>query len=139
MNLDHCINYLLTGAQHKVFQEMKKELEQYDLTPIQYGVLKCIWQLDLHTPKEIADYLGIENSTISGILDRMEKKDFIEREIDRDDRRFIYVNLTEQSKSLEAPVNKTVENVNHAVLKDFTKEEAELLRNMLKKLISFEE
>lgn len=138
MNLDQCINFLLTGAQHKVFQEMKKELEQYDLTPIQYGVLKCIWQLNLHTPKEIADYLGIENSTISGILDRMEKKELIQREIDKDDRRFIYVNLTESSKALEKPVNKTVEEVNHTVLAGFSDKEAEDLRNMLKRIIDLE-
>lgn len=138
MNLDQCINFLLTGAQHKVFQEMKKELEQYDLTPIQYGVLKCIWQLNLHTPKEIADYLGIENSTISGILDRMEKKELIQREIDKDDRRFIYVNLTESSKALEKPVNKTVEEVNQTVLAGFTDKEAEDLRNMLKRIFDLE-
>ena len=135
MNLDQCINFLLTGAQHRVFQEMKKELEQYDLTPIQYGVLKCIWQLDLHTPKEIADYLCIENSTISGILDRMERKNLIERKIDRDDRRFIYIDLTETSKSLEQPVNKTVEEVNHTILADFSDKDAEALRNMLRKIM----
>lgn len=138
MNLDQCINFLLTGAQHRVFQEMKKELEQYDLTPIQYGVLKCIWQLDLHVPKEIADYLGVENSTISGILDRMEKKDLIERKIDKDDRRFIYVDLTKASRDLEAPVNKTVEEVNHTVLKAFSEKEAAELRKMLRKLIDLD-
>ena len=134
MNLDQCINFLLTGAQHRVFQEMKKELEQYDLTPIQYGVLKCIWQLDLHTPKEIADYLSIENSTISGILDRMEKKELIERKIDKDDRRFVYIDLTKEGKALEAPVNKTVEEFNHKILSDFSEKEQAQLRDMLRRL-----
>ena len=31
MNLEECINFLLTGAQHRVFQEMKNELKVYDL------------------------------------------------------------------------------------------------------------
>ena len=53
--LKDCINYLLTGAQHTVFQMMKKELKIFDITPIQYGVLKCIWEYDLHNPKEIAE------------------------------------------------------------------------------------
>ena len=139
MNLDQCINFLLTGAQHKVFLEMKKELEQYDLTPIQYGVLKCVWQLDLHNPKEIAEYLSIENSTISGILDRMEKKNLIVRNIDPDDRRFIRVDLTDAGQSLEIPVNKTVEEVNKAVLSDFSEKEQDQLRNLLKQLIGMEE
>ena len=135
MNLDQCINFLLTGAQHKVFQDLKKELEQFDLTPIQYGVLKCIWQMDLHNPKEIADYLGIENSTISGILDRMEKKELIERDIDKEDRRFVRIELTKSGKDLEEPVNKTIESFNKEALSIFSKEEASQLRNMLLKLM----
>ena len=138
MNLDQCINFLLTGAQHKVFQDLKKELEQYDLTPIQYGVLKCVWQLEFHNPKEIAEYLGIENSTISGILDRMEKKELIERKIDKDDRRFVYIDLTESGKALEEPVNKTIEDFNKEVLSIFTEKEAEDLRAMLRKLFMTE-
>ncbi len=138
MNLDQCINFLLTGAQHRVFQELKKELEQYDLTPIQYGVLKCIWQLDLHTPKEIAEYLSIENSTISGILDRMEKKGLIERKIDREDRRFVYIDLTKAGKDLEDPVNKTIEDFNTEVLSIFTEKEASALRDMLRRLFMAE-
>ena len=138
MNLDQCINFLLTGAQHRVFQELKKELEQYALTPIQYGVLKCIWQLDLHTPKEIAEYLSIENSTISGILDRMEKKGLIERKIDREDRRFVYIDLTKAGKDLEDPVNKTIEDFNTEVLSIFTEKEASALRDMLRRLFMAE-
>lgn len=138
MNLDQCINFLLTGAQHTVFQGLKKDLEQYDLTPIQYGVLKCIWQLDLHNPKDIAEYLGIENSTISGILDRMEKKDLIERSISPEDRRFIHVELTKTGRALEEPVNKTVEEFNQRALSQFTPEETEQLRSMLRRFIGLD-
>ena len=97
-------------------------------------MLKCIWQLDLHTPKEIADYLSIENSTIAGILDRMEKKELIERKIDRDDRRYVYIDLTKTGKDLEGPVNKTIEDFNKEVLSVFTEDEAGALRDMLRKL-----
>ena len=135
MNLDQCINFLLTGAQHKIFQDLKKELDKFDLTPIQYGVLKCIWQMDLHNPKEIAEYLGIENSTISGILDRMEKKELIERDIDKEDRRFVRIKLTKSGKELEGPVNKTIEDFNKEALSIFTKDEASQLRDMLLKLM----
>ena len=37
MELTQCINYLLTTAQHKVFQEMSSRLEKFDVTPVQYG------------------------------------------------------------------------------------------------------
>lgn len=136
MQLGECINFLLTGAQHKVFQEMKRQLKIYDLTPIQYGVLKCIWQMESSNPKEIAEYLGIENSTISGVLERMEAKGFIQRKIDSNDRRFIKIYLTEKTKKLEKPVSEIVEQVNQKMLKNYTEDEVKEFKNYLRRIIA---
>ena len=58
-----------------------RDREPFDVTPVQYGVLYCLWKGDKTTPKEIAAELKLENSTISGILDRMEKKDLLKRQV----------------------------------------------------------
>ena len=68
MELTQCINYLLTTAQHKVFQEMSSRLEKFDVTPVQYGVMYCLWIEGKTKPKEIAAELKLENSTISGVF-----------------------------------------------------------------------
>ena len=136
MKIDDCINYLLTGAQHRVFQMTKKALDPFELTPVQYGVLCCLWQKDMHNPKEIADFLGIENSTISGILERMEKKNLLQRSIDTNDRRFIRIDLTEDSKKLEKPVLKAVEGVNMDVLESFSASDKKKLKDALRDLMS---
>lgn len=137
-SLDNCINYLLTGAQHSVFQYMKKNLAQFDITPIQYGVLGCIWEFDMHNPKDIAAHLGVENSTISGILERMENKGLIRRMIDSTDRRFIHIELTEVSRNLEVPVRTVVAEVDRVVLKQFDEKEIEILKNMLRRIYALE-
>ena len=41
-----------------------------------------------------------ENSTVSGILDRMEKKDLLKRQVSTEDRRYIEVVLTEKGLPL---------------------------------------
>ena len=66
MELNQCINYLLTTAQHAVFQEMSAQLSKFDVTPVQYGVMYCLWVKKKNSPKEIAEELRLENSTISG-------------------------------------------------------------------------
>lgn len=137
-SLDNCINYLLTGAQHEVFQYMKRMLAQFDITPIQYGVLGCIWEFDMHNPKDIASHMGVENSTISGILERMENKGLIRRMIDSSDRRFIHIELTDISRELEVPVRTVVSEVDQVVLKKFSDEEVELLKNMLRKIATLD-
>ena len=132
MELTQCINYLLTTAQHSVFQYLNGKLSEYDVTPSQYGVLSCLWQREFATPKQISEILCLETSTISGVLDRMQKKGLIDRVINRDDRREVRVVPTEKGKALQEPISKIIDEVNEEVLKCFTDEEVALLKNQLR-------
>ena len=51
MQLEECVNYLLTTAQHSVFLKMTEKLSAFDPTPIQYAVLYCLWENDRRSPK----------------------------------------------------------------------------------------
>ena len=132
MELTQCINYLLTTAQHSVFQYLNGKLSEYDVTPSQYGVLSCLWQREFATPKQISEILCLETSTISGVLDRMQKNGLIDRVINRDDRREVRVVPTEKGKALQEPISKIIDEVNEEVLKCFTEEEVALLKNQLR-------
>ena len=134
MQLEECVNYLLTTAQHSVFLKMTEKLSVFDLTPVQYAVLYCLWENDKKSPKEIAERLKLENSTISGILERMEKKDLIIRMISKEDRRFIQIMLTEKGAALEEDVLAAVDEVNEEVMSVFSKEECENLKTQLRVL-----
>ena len=134
MELTQCINYLLTAAQHKVFQQMSAKLEPLDITPVQYGVLYCLWETDKTKPKEIANELQLENSTISGILERMEKKGLICRHISKEDRRYIEIELTDKGAALRDETLAAVEEVNRKVLSITNPQEQETLKDMLRRL-----
>lgn len=132
MELTQCINYLLTTAQHSVFQYLNGKLSAYDITPSQYGVLSCLWQREFATPKQISEILCLETSTISGVLDRMQKKGLIDRVINREDRREVRVIPTEKGKALEEPISKIIDEVNEEVLKCFSEGEIQALKNQLR-------
>ena len=134
MELNQCINYLLTTAQHAVFQEMSAQLSKFDVTPVQYGVMYCLWVIKKNSPKEIAEELRLENSTISGVLERMEKKGLIKRKVSKEDRRFVEIILTDKGNDLEEPILETVEEVNRIVLKDMGQQEQEALKESLRHL-----
>lgn len=134
MELTQCINYLLTTAQHSVFQHLSSKLSEYDITPSQYGVLSCLWQKEFATPKQISEILCLETSTISGVLDRMQKKGLIDRVINKEDRREVRVVPTDKGKALEAPIGKIIDDVNDEVLKCFTVEEIAVLKSHLRKI-----
>ena len=135
MELKECINFLLTTAQHTVFQYLSQRLAPYDITPSQYGILNCLWINDgTCLPRQIAELLCLETSTVSGILDRMQKKDLIDRVITPENRREILVMITPKGEALKAPVLKIIDEVNEEVLKDFSPKETEFIRKSLRQI-----
>ena len=132
MQLEECVNYLLTTAQHSVFLKMTEKLSAFDITPVQYAVLYCLWESDKRSPKEIAERLKLENSTISGILERMEKKELIKRSISKEDRRFIQVVLTKKGGDLKEGVLEAVDQVHNEVLAIFSADECDRLKQNLR-------
>lgn len=135
MELKECINFLLTTAQHTVFQYLSQRLAPYDITPSQYGILNCLWINDgTCLPRQIAELLCLETSTVSGIQDRMQKKDLIDRVINPENRREILVMITPKGEALKAPVLKIIDEVNEEVLKDFSPKETEFIRKSLRQI-----
>lgn len=125
MEYTKCINFLLTIAQHEVFLTFSESLSHFGITPGQYGVLACLWQNESLTPKEIATILRVENSTISGVLDRMQKRGLIDRVLNPNNRRSISVKATKEGLALQKPVQKKIEELNEQVLHNFTPAERE--------------
>ncbi|MGE6370233.1 MarR family winged helix-turn-helix transcriptional regulator [Planococcus kocurii] len=135
MELNECINYLLSISQNKVFKHFSKLLEEYDLTPAQYGVLNCLWRKGEMSPKKIGVMMHLEASTVSGILDKMQKAGFIERSIDPENRRNILVATTKKSKAIQQDVEATTEQLNESVLQFLSDSDKVVLKKSLASII----
>lgn len=132
MELNECINFLLTRAHQTVFQYVKANLTELGVTPVQYGILKCLWTEDYQTPKQIGEILSLDSSTITGILDRMESKELVKRVANQDDRRTLKIMLTQRGSELQEPVEKIIEEVNKHFLGIFGDEEQNHLKESLR-------
>lgn len=138
MELEQCLNFVLTKAQRNVHQLFKAELSPLGVTPGQYGVLRCLWDENAQTAKRLADRLVLDGSTITGILDRMEQKGLIEKQTDPKDRRAMQVMLTPKGKKLQKPVSEAIETANRRALLRLNQTEAEFLKNVLEEIGSIE-
>lgn len=134
MSLKNCINYLFTVAQHEIFQTFSEGLAPFNITPGQYGVLRCLWEDGPCTPKELAQTLRLETSTISGVLDRMEKKGLVERVIDKKDRRSVRVMATREGLAMQEDVLRVIDQLNEQVLCNFEPESRETLLDCLRQI-----
>ncbi len=118
MELEQCLNFILTKAQRHVNQLFKAELASFGVTPGQYAVLKCLWDENAQTARKIAERLCLDSSTVTGILDRMEQKGLIEKLSDPKDRRALQVVLTDAGRRLEIPVSQAIIDANRKALID---------------------
>ncbi|WP_020616217.1 MarR family winged helix-turn-helix transcriptional regulator [Paenibacillus daejeonensis] len=135
MKLDQCINFLLSSAQNVVFQYFIQKLSPYNVTPAQYGVLNCLWNHGDLTPKQIGELLVLEASSTSGILDRMQKNDLINRSIHPENRRTILVTTTKKADNMRIPFENIVQEMNQHFMNNLTDEEKDLLSKSLMRII----
>jgi DNA-binding MarR family transcriptional regulator len=135
VELDNCINFLLSTSQNRVFKHFKSLLSPYNITPAEYGVLNCLINSNLNTPKAIGNTLNLEPSTISGILDKMSKKDLITRQTDNENRRTVLINSTnKKQKDLWPTLKKKAYQLNNHYFANLTNEETVVFKKILLKI-----
>ena len=71
MKLTDCINFQLTRVQKCVFTYFKESLAKFDVTPSQYALLSLLWDGEELSPSQMAASLDLDNSSITGLLNRM--------------------------------------------------------------------
>ena len=82
----------------------------------------------------LAEQTGSANSTVSGVVDRLEKLGLAKRERSSHDRRVIYVSVTEQYQILRRQTATNVNGYFTSLLETMSKEERETILLGLEKL-----
>ncbi len=123
MELNSCVNHLLKLTQQTVNQKMASVLEEYDISNGQYGVMSCLLTHKCITPKEMAHILRLETSTISGFLDKLQKRDLITRCIDTTDRRSVRVYLTPNGRTIAKDAVRRMHDIHCSILNDLPEEQ----------------
>lgn len=128
---DICVHFLLGKALQRVNQVSKSKLSPYGVTPAQYALLRRLWERDGQFGYELAEQLLLYSATITGIIDRLEQNGFIERRIDPHDRRNKLVFLTEKGRSMEAPLNQKMDEMNDEVMSSLDSIEIQRFKKIL--------
>jgi DNA-binding MarR family transcriptional regulator len=85
----------------KMTRDWKDSIEEglAPLTEGQLNVLDILLQHAPMKPSELLQYLATTPAAITTLLDRMERNELIERSRDNQDRRIVWVTVTEKGKS----------------------------------------
>ncbi len=126
----------LVNKLHKKYEKLQRDnIQKLELTPTQHFILRELWGSDERQFKDLAESCNCSRSTITGVIDTMERKKLVTRKSHPKDRRSMLVKLTEKGKKLKSstPPLETMVNGCCAGIKQ---EEIESLGVLLEKLLN---
>ncbi|HEY4743530.1 MAG TPA: MarR family transcriptional regulator [Desulfuromonadaceae bacterium] len=115
-DIENSVGFLLAKAYQRAWALFKEEIDSYDITPPQFGLLAFLWQQDGLTQVELSEKSQVDRTTVGGLIDRLEKGGLVERQPHPQDRRAYLIRLTVKGKEMEGPLTE----VAHRVTSRFT-------------------
>ena len=102
------IGFYLSLIKKKMDKHMNEGLKKYDLTKTQRDILGYLHFTDKNPviQKDIEEHFHISNPTVTGILNRLEQKGFIERKQSLKDKRVRTIVLTKLDNRNQVKIKK---------------------------------
>jgi len=131
--VEDCISFVIGKAGQQISRRAREKLVAHGVTPMQYAVLKVLWEQDGQSGAELGARLVIDSATMTGLIDRLEASSLLNRRPDACDRRIQRLFVTEQGKSLQEPLDAAMDQLNREVVRELG-EQAETLWNALRQI-----
>ncbi|WP_018393217.1 MarR family transcriptional regulator [Bacillus sp. 37MA] len=87
-------------ASKTIFDNVTKDVESYGISPENFMILELVYNKGPHTIQKISEKLSIPSGSITYVVDKLEKKEYVKREPSPTDRRASNVVLTDKGQSL---------------------------------------
>ncbi|MBN2179983.1 MAG: MarR family transcriptional regulator [Deltaproteobacteria bacterium] len=134
MSDDDRFIYLVFTAQQRLRNYLKQALakEGIKITPAQTGILALLLENNGRTMTELSQALSIDNSTITGLVDRLENAGFLKRQPKAEDRRISLIYITPEGDRETRKAIITLQEVNKEITSGFSTDEIEAFKRVLK-------
>ncbi len=119
----------------RIFQKMLEKADISEFNGAQGKLLYILWQRDGISAAELAGQAGLAVTTLTSMLDRMERSGLITREPDPMDRRKTRLVLTERTKALKGRYDRLSEDMTEVYLRGFSPEETALFEEYLGRVL----
>ncbi|MEN6592100.1 MAG: MarR family transcriptional regulator [Methanobacterium sp.] len=128
------ICFKLNKVRRKIHRYYEGKLASFNITPVQFYVLSALWDKEEVRFKDLSRTLDMDGATLTGILDRLEKRGFIKRKGDPDDRRSVLVSLTRKSKEIKPQMLDIAQNLDKEFRDKVSPEKFQMLLKILDEL-----
>ena len=111
-----------------------KALKPYNVTHEQWPLLKWLWVQDGISQKELSKTSFKDQSTITRILDKLERRGLIRRQADSTDRRVSLIYLTTEGLKIRDSLTSLAQQALEQALQGLSDQEKVQLKNLLNRI-----
>ncbi len=105
-----------------------------EITPAHTGILFSLLE-GQKSMNDLSELLNVKNSTVTGLVDRIEKKGFVERVSDPTDRRKWNIVITDAGTIEIKKASKVINSINDEICEGYTDDELDSFTRILKGMI----
>lgn len=121
--------------QGRVFEKLLSEHGISEFNGAQGRILFVLWEKDDISIRELSEKTGLAKTTLTSMLDRLEKSGHVIRAFDPSDRRTVRIQLTENTRSLREKYDEVSAKMSEIFYGGFTNEEILTFENYLGKVL----
>ena len=129
------VGHLVGRARSALLTSLDCELEPFGLTGAQFAVLKYVADGTADTAADLCRTLHYDTGSMTRMLDRLEEKSVLRRERCTQDRRVVYLLITDTGKELLPRLRAAAVRVLDRHLRGFSPEECANLKQYLTRMI----
>lgn len=129
--LDDRLAHLIKDATRALVRALQIRLIEYDVSFGHWTFLRILWEQDGVTQRALSEAAGVMEPTTYTALTGMEKLGYIERRQSPENKKNMYVFLTEQGRTLERKLVPLALEVNEISMRGTDQEEIRITRKVL--------
>ena len=124
--------FILSKIVHRLSGYFNAVLKQKGmaLSPGPIGIILVLDKEKQTTMGALSQALEMDNAALTRLVDKLEQKQIVSREINPADRRKILIRITQKGLSWSAEVKQVIETVNRQIKAGFTTEELEIYQRV---------
>lgn len=101
LKLDNQICFPLYALSREIIKLYTPLLETFDITYTQYVTLMVLWEHEVIAFKELALRLHLDSGTLTPVLKKLESKELVTKNRNKDDDRTVTVRLTDKGRAMK--------------------------------------
>ena len=120
----------------RVWNKILRENNMADLEGARGRIIFALWGKDDVPIKTLCEKTSLDKSTLTGIIDRLERNGYIERKPSESDKRSTLISLTGKEQEFAKNIQKVSCQMNKIFYKGFTNEEILRFDSMLERILA---